>query len=212
MNTGRPAGPFFLPYSSTATALNNGKVLIAGGSATDGSPLASTELFDRTINSFAPAANTATMNEGRAGAVSAALNNGKVLIAGGVVNGGALASTDLYDPVSNSFAAPARTATMNVPRSEAVAATLGSGKVLIAGGDQFPPFLIDVYDPASNTFAPPAQTAAMSQRFGAVAIAMNNGKVLIAGGDFYFRSSCLTVLTSTTKRPTRSRPHPPPPL
>jgi N-acetylneuraminic acid mutarotase len=133
------------------------------------------------------------MNEGRSEAVAVQLNNGKVLIAGSIQSGGALASTELYDPVSNSFAALAQTATMNESRDNAVAATLSSGKVLIAGGVQFPPFLTDLYDPASNSFAPPAQTAAMSERFGAVAVALNNGKVLIAGGDTLFAVNVLAT-------------------
>jgi Galactose oxidase, central domain len=85
---------------ATATLLPNGKVLIAGGAGT------STELYDPVTNSFAPSASTAVMNTARSEATATLLPNGKVLIAGGYSDNPpySLASTELYNPVTNKFA------------------------------------------------------------------------------------------------------------
>jgi WD40 repeat protein len=122
--------------SASAILLPNGKVLIAGGDDNTGHPT-TTEIYDPVANSFTvgPAMNTAREETPNA----ILLPNGKVLIAGGWVFGsggsGVLASTELYDPVSNRFAAPASTASMSSPREYSTATLLPNGKVLIAGGD-----------------------------------------------------------------------------
>jgi len=175
MNTGRDA--------ATATLLPNGRVLIAGGFAGDHNFLASTELYDFTTNSFVASAGTAAMNTGRQDAAAALLPNGKVLIAGGVAAGGnPLASTELYDPATNSFAL--KTAAMNAAHDGATATLLPNGKVLIAGGfdSNFNASSgTELYNPATNTFATatPSMNAGRKQ---ALATLLPNGKVLIAGG------------------------------
>ena len=54
------------------------------------------------VNVFA--ASTPSMNAARASATATLLPNGKVLIAGGLGNSGALASTEIYDPATSSLA------------------------------------------------------------------------------------------------------------
>ena len=167
---------------ATATLLSNGKVLIAGGYGSF-SALASSELYDPASNSFAPAASIPPMNTSRAGASATLLPNGKVLIAGGLDTASqALKSTELYDPVSNSFAAS--TPSMNVGRHAAVASLLPNGKVLIAGGISASDvsFSVELYDPASNSFAASTPPMNMSHAGGATVTLLPNGKVLIAGG------------------------------
>jgi len=175
---------------ATATLLPNGKVLIAGGSF-----LNSTELYDPVANTFAPAASTPVMNGARAFATATLLPNGKVLIAGGAVNtsaSGALATTELYDPVSNTFAASPPV--MNASRYIATATLLPNGQVLIAGGTRDGSTGLtstELYDPVANTFASSTPTM-NATRAGATANLLPNGKVLIAGGvsfDVGYRSS-----------------------
>jgi len=182
MNTGR--------QEATATPLQSGKVLIAGGSDAIFDPfsvtiLASTELYNPLNNTFASRAGTAKMNVARQQATATLLPDGKVLIAGGFdVNGMALASTELYDPATNTFAPPAGTAKMNATRVDATATLLPNGKVLIAGGfdiNETPLASTELYDPATNTFA--AATPSMhTTHASATATLLPNGKVLIAGG------------------------------
>jgi len=86
-----------------------------------------------------------------------------VLIAGGDDNSGYPTTTELYDPVANSFTVgPA----MNTAREDtANAMLLPNGKVLIAGGWVFGSGVLastELYDPVSNTFAAAASTASMS--------------------------------------------------
>src|ERR1700722_3233351 len=190
-------------YSATATVLtsgpNTGKILIVGGFGSNSS-LRSTELYDPVTNSFAPASNTPMMNVGRTAATATALtsgqNAGRVLIAGGY--GGPLstawASTDLYDPATNTFASAANTAVMNGQRFGATATILTSGpntgKLLIAGGgsaNQVELATTELYDPDTNSFAPAGDTAVMNTaRYYATATVLtsgaNAGKILVAGG------------------------------
>lgn len=176
---------------ATATLLPTGKVLIAGGQGTIGCCsfpiLSSTELYDPASNTFA--ASTPSMNAARLRATATLLPSGKVLIAGGenvdLVSHTITyyTSTELYDPVSNTFAATPPV--MNTGRTRATATLLSNGKVLIAGGFGNAGYLnsTELYDPVSDTFA--ASTPSMNTaRYDATATLLPNGKVLIAGGDF----------------------------
>ncbi|MGD0076790.1 MAG: kelch repeat-containing protein, partial [Candidatus Binataceae bacterium] len=180
----------------TATLLPSGQVLITGGFLSVNNPdgsgydmlLASTELYDPTSNSFAAPAYTATMNFARFADTATLLPTGKVLIAGGVGIVTFMTSTELYDPTSNTFAAPADTATMNAARYDATATLLPSGEVLIAGGccggsGDIRLASTELYDPVTNSFAAAANAAAMNvSRENATATLLLSGQVLIAGG------------------------------
>ena len=113
----------------TTTLLPNGKVLVAGGN----NGIVSSDLYDSVGNTVTAGP---AMNSGRGDANATLLPDGKVLIVGGTdANGHSLTSTELYDPVSNTFAASASTVPMNGERHYATVTLLPNGKVLIAGGD-----------------------------------------------------------------------------
>jgi hypothetical protein len=124
--------------------------------------------------------------------VAAPLPDGKVLIAGGYADSAILRSAELFDPISDTFTAlPATGDTeLTVPRARAVAASLPSGQVLIAGGTVSNNSTVvtqsaELFDPATDTFhALPAtgNTELQTPRSGAVAAPLPDGKVLIAGG------------------------------
>ena len=127
-NSTRTTG--FMAYSSalhTATLLNNGNVLVAGGwdSAKSHNDAQlynpNTGLFTATGSmTFARSAHTATL-----------LNNGMVLITGGYDGAVPMASAELYNPVTGLFTT---IGPMHVARSAHTATLLNNGKVLIAGG------------------------------------------------------------------------------
>ena len=170
MNNGRTA--------HTATLLQSGKVLVAGGDACmfdqyyGDCPQSSAEVYDSVAGTFAA---TGRMSVNRDFHTATLLSNGKVL-----VTGGRDASAELYDPTSGTFTTT--TGSMSVGRSSHTATLLASGKVLIAGGQNVSGALAtaELYDPISGTFmATGSMTAARTSH---TATLLTNGKVLIVGG------------------------------
>ena len=166
---------------ATATLLNNGLVLIAGG---DGAG-SSADLYDPSLQTFSP---TGALNIARTNATATLLPNGEVLIVGGHDESsetlGALSSAELYDPTAGTFTL--LTATMAFPRVLHTATLLNTGQVLIAGGSSnlgsasTPPAYEELYDPATQTFLRTGALNAPRIFYNAVLLA--DGTVLLAGG------------------------------
>jgi len=108
------------------------------------------------------------------------LPNGKVLVAGGI-NRVALASAELYDSASGTWAA---TGSLNIARHFHTATLLPNGKVLVAGGADVrgnPLASAELYDPASGAWT---TTGSLNTgRFLHTETLLPNGKVLVAGGE-----------------------------
>jgi Bacterial Ig-like domain (group 3)/Bacterial Ig-like domain (group 2)/Galactose oxidase, central domain len=168
----------------TATTLQNGKVLIAGGTGDGTSLVAQGELYDPTTGTFTKTGNLYTP---RFNHTATRLNNGLVLIAGGQVAVGdgtftETANAELYDPNAGTFSP---TSSMNQARKLHTATLLPSGLVLITGGNGLSgdPAQAELYDPTANTFS---YTGSLNTaRDGHTATLLNDGTVLIAGGETY---------------------------
>lgn len=119
------------------------------------------------------------LNLGRYQHASTLLANGKVLITGGIVSTGYTATTEIYDPVANTFI---WTASMDVPRHAHTATRLDNGLVLIVGTSSTQPRTTSsqLYDPLANAFTNTGSL--IYPRNEHTATLLPNGKVLIAGG------------------------------
>ena len=123
---------------------------------------------------------SATMAVERAAHTATRLEDGRVLVTGGIRAGEAvLASAEIYDPHANAFSAAGEMASERVSHT---ATLLPDGRVFIAGGfdDDAPLRSAELYDPATDTFTRTGSLAAL--RGGATATLLGNGLVLVAGG------------------------------
>ncbi len=112
----------------TATRLQDGRVLIAGGENSTGA-LNGTEIFDPATDTFSAAGN---MDAARADHSATLLADGRVLIAGGRNSAGSLATTEIFDPATGTFSSGA---SMSVARAGHSATLFADGRIFIAGGD-----------------------------------------------------------------------------
>ena len=170
----------------TATLLNDGRVLVAGGGqgpdTIDGyDDVPGAELFDPVSGSFTPAGTFARQSH-----TATLLSSGKVLLVGGEeLFSTATTESELYDPVTGQFGP---TGSLVVARESHTATLLQDGRVLIVGGIRSPDggfhwaTLADaeIYDPVTGTFS---LTGSLNDaRCFHTATLLPNGKVLITGG------------------------------
>ena len=172
----------------TATLLQNGKVLVAGGKIEDDPPihfypLADAQLYDPTTGTWSA---TGSLHTARYFHTATLLPNGQVLVAGGETNCSFLAcdySTDtaeLYDPATGRWS---HTGNLS-HRAYHTATLLPNGQVLVAGGVSVGFTNIssaEIYDPVAGGWA---GTASLNTpRSSQTATLLSSGKVLLVGGD-----------------------------
>ena len=172
----------------TATLLNNGQVLIAGGEVypkSGGSEMsASAEIFNPKAHhgrgAFAP---TGSMHYAREYHAATLLANGKVLITGG--NYTADAPAEIYNPATGTFSV---TSVMNFVRLQHTATLLSNGKVLIAGGNGAST-VAELFDPALDggvggftALKNEMNYPRLAQTATPLTIGYDAGGVLLAGG------------------------------
>jgi len=173
----------------TATTLENGQVLIAGGQDLADPILATAELYDpangrftRTTSAF-PGIGT-DMTDSRESHTATLFTGGTlkgmVLIAGGLDNTSVVqASTELYNPANGSFTAAGN---MTAAREKQTATLLADQNVLVAGGFGVSDglFTAELFDPTTQGFTATGDLS--DERQSAAATMLPGGKVLVAGG------------------------------
>lgn len=162
----------------TATALIDGRVLVAGGFTNADHADQGAELYDAKSGSFSALPRMITLRHSHTATL---LPNGKILIAGGYANGSEVTtSAELFDPATNSFVS---TGSMRNARAGQVAVLLNNGKVLMAGGvGPGWTFLssAELYDPTTGQFSPTGSMIEMRESH--VGTLLLDGRVLIVGG------------------------------
>jgi hypothetical protein len=172
---------------ATAVLLSNGNVLVVGG--------------EHLVSGVAQRIKTATiydvdvivggwwtsvsssMNTARSEAMFVSLSDGRVLIIGGrESHTGSLASTEIFDPATMTFAAS--TPSMDTARYISGVVKLSDGSVLIVGGYSAGTYYdsILLFEPTSNAFfrLTPKLTTVL---YYIQAALLTDGRVLISGGD-----------------------------
>jgi hypothetical protein len=167
----------------TATLLPNGVVLLVGGMSSNGTILASAELYDPAAGKWTI---TGEMATARTNHTATLLTNGEVLVAGGLGNvnpqSPCTASAELYNPSTGEWRA---TGSMNTARYWQGAALLLTGEVLVAGGDicwgfsggASPGNTAELYEPSSGTWK---GTGSMHNNRAAELTQLRDGQALVA--------------------------------
>jgi N-acetylneuraminic acid mutarotase len=176
----------------TATLLNDGRVLFAGGDAglpgfnstdslpavgTSSSIVATAELFDPMTTTWAV---VGPLSTARAQHAATRLNDGRVLVVGGVdATNTALASTEIYDPTTQSWSpGPPMSTARQLPSMT----LLANGRVLVSGGANATGVLgtAEIYDPVANAWS--SAGTMVSPRVLHSATLLANGQVLAVAG------------------------------
>jgi hypothetical protein len=153
----------------TATLLNNGKVLVTGGSSST-----TAEVYDPAVGTWST---VSAMVSPRDNHTATLLLDGKVLVAAGYHGND---TEEVYEPASGTWSP---TGSVIATRIHHTATLLLDGKVLITGGHQAsptPPSRSEVYNPASGTWSE-VGTMNWPRAFHA-ATRLPDGKVLVTGG------------------------------
>jgi hypothetical protein len=143
--------------------LSDGRVLLVGATAA--------AMFDPDTGERGPTARMAEIRN--LAATRTLLDDGRVLVAGGVVAGAP--SAEVYDPATRSFGPAGDTVTA---MGYATATRLGDGRVLLVGGDLEDAAII--FDPAAGSFTPTGSMA--TERSLHAAALLPDGRVLVVGG------------------------------
>jgi hypothetical protein len=187
------AGRMAVPRSGhTATLLQDGRVLVAGGGGTHRLARMAEILGDDNADPVQQFAFAGRMTASRSDHTATLLKNGRVLVAGGFDSGGrALATAELWDPATRKWTEVGR---LHDARGAHAAALLPDGRVLVIGGDHRSrpsarePLTsaelrtAEIFDPAGRTWTQTDPLPSGEERAYPTATALVDGRVLVAGG------------------------------
>ena len=193
----------FAVESHTATLLQNGKVLIVGGSGENFS-FTGAELYDPDTEKWS-SVGIGGGNIERYAHTATLLHDGRVLIVGGVRNSIRPEPARLYDPDTGAWSS---TGDLNETRFNHTATLLPDGKVLVAGGMRYVEresstdsgirsvSSLELYDPDKGTWS--FVGSLETPRFYHTATLLSGGIPLIVGGAVGFTGSLDSVELGNT--------------
>jgi N-acetylneuraminic acid mutarotase len=159
-------------WQGPATALADGRVLIAGGTPpSGGNPLRSAEIYDPTRDTWTI---TGSMNQGRSWFTMATLHDGTVLAAGGT---NANITSEVFSPSTGTWSKKSL-ATVTGAYQQFTLTVLNDGRTLAVGG----PYTHHLYNPTSKTWSATATPEATAY-FTAAAL-LQDATVLHMGTDY----------------------------
>nr|WP_255666340.1 kelch repeat-containing protein [Myxococcus sp. AS-1-15] len=175
-----PQTPVLVRTSATQTALTDGRVLLAGGT-TNGSTGGTrhAEVFTYASPNTTWQA-TGQLNVGRYDHAATRLQDGRVLVSGGITTNGDWTSAELYNPTSGQWTT---VAAMSTARARHTQTLLGNGKVLVVGGVN--PTTTqglasaEIFDPATGTWTTTTQPSFTYSSHSATLLP--DGRVLLLG-------------------------------
>jgi hypothetical protein len=185
----------------SATLLQDGRVLVAGGFVAGTQVTDRAEVFSPGTDSFTLL--SARMSQPRAGHSATRLGDGRVLIAGGWYETGpgllnAALSAEIFDPVAGTFTA---VGDLGKQRVDHAALRLPDGRVFVTGGSRnVGAFLEDhddaeVFDPATRTWSDWPHLMTHSHATHGM-VDLGDGRWLLAGGsDTDLRADLFSVAT-----------------
>ncbi len=162
-----------------AVLLPDGTVLIVGGAFSSGTVA---ELFNPATGTFSRTTGDLGLARDYGFTATWVPSIQKVLIAGGYYLGVVTASTELYDPATETFT-PTQGA-MTTERYYHSATLLPDGRVVVVGGvgaDGNALSSAELWDPVTGVFTPTTGLLT-GARFQHAAIGLSDGRVLVAGG------------------------------
>lgn len=154
----------------TATALQDGRVLVVGGLGHALQPLRTAEIFNPARGTWRE---TQPLPETRFAQSASLLPDGRVLVVGGIVDGRISRSTLFFDPAGETWSAGPPT---NSLHAQQTSVDLDGGRFLVAGGFGGAP---EIYDSGSGRWLP---GGLMPLRSHPVILHLHTGAVLVATG------------------------------
>jgi len=165
--------------SHTATLLEDGRVLVAGGQDRR-RELATVEIYDPGSGCWGPAE---SMTQRRMGHTATRLEDGRVLVAGGVdAQWDTLMVSEIYDPASGTWTSAGA---MTHSRGWHRATRLPDGRVFVFGGwaGRGPQETAEIFDPVTSTWHETASLEGSPLYFSSQTLLPGDGGlILVAGG------------------------------
>ncbi len=170
------------PHALTGAAsvvLDDGRTVILGGKTEDGTATDGVVAFDPATNAFT---SIGQLLAPRVGHTATLLKDGRVLVAGGILNDVINSDVEVVDLASG---ASTLIASLIQPRTGHAAATLSDGTVLMVGGTTIDGVVLrsaELFDPETSAVTPVFGSMQIARR-DASATTLIDGRVLVVGGN-----------------------------